>query len=650
MTKPSLPPMLLVALESSWHDAYIVIIGLMRARGIVLPLKVALSASAAGTKPVSGEGAIDWPMRRALAAGVHEALSDGPDIDLSNAWWLLSLDPHDEENRNRAHCALLHLSVLIGPRADVDPTVRGWGLLAAGLNRIDDHDPFACAHRLARDGSPLPVTVPVRAVSELTVQMEALAYFAAAQRTLPDAKNLVFAAITEVIEAQESDVHGLLSELEAIRSLKPDSESARRTEEFAGRFDVFAHSAGLFAESQLSEINGALSILSVRSSDIAGMRYAAAKIAASAEQAVKLGLAPRREAQAIACAWGMISHYQNAIDEPPQRPDETDFFALAHRNFVALLKNFFAAYTDDSEPEPETEPPDEPAAIGDRIVVLPRVGGLINTNSGREATAAFASIAGIPLNRVRTPDIEKVRVALRKEFPHFVLQIETLLADLANTEFVKFRSTLLLGTFGVGKSRFVRKLCHAVGIPLHRYDGANASDNVFGGTPRRWASGQPSVPLEAVRESGIANPAVIIDELDKAGISTLHGSLANALLPFLEEETAARYPDGYALADCNLAHVSFLATANDIGAIPLALRDRFRLLQLPEPRPEHLPALARSLVRDIAAESGGDARWFPDLDVEELVAVGTLWRGGSLRRLRAIVERMLSYREKRAVH
>jgi hypothetical protein len=55
------------------------------------------------------------------------------------------------------------------------------------------------------------------------------------------------------------------------------------------------------------------------------------------------------------------------------------------------------------------------------------------------------------------------------------------------------------------------------------------------------------------------------------------------------------------------------------------------------PRTEHLPTLARSLVADIAdiaEESGTDARWFPDLDSDELDVVVSLWRGDSMRRLR----------------
>jgi hypothetical protein len=43
--------------------------------------------------------------------------------------------------------------------------------------------------------------------------------------------------------------------------------------------------------------------------------------------------------------------------------------------------------------------------------------------------------------------------------------------------------------------------------------------NTFGGTSRRWSSGEHCVPLEAVRRHCIANPLLLVDKIDKAGAS-----------------------------------------------------------------------------------------------------------------------------------
>jgi hypothetical protein len=81
--------------------------------------------------------------------------------------------------------------------------------------------------------------------------------------------------------------------------------------------------------------------------------------------------------------------------------------------------------------------------------------------------------------------------------------------------------------------------------------------------------------------------------------------------------------------------------------LPAPLKDRLRIVRLPRPTIEHLPALARGIVADIAKERGGDPRWWSALEDTELAIAEDLWRGGSVRRLRAIVERLLAYREER---
>ena len=78
-------------------------------------------------------------------------------------------------------------------------------------------------------------------------------------------------------------------------------------------------------------------------------------------------------------------------------------------------------------------------------------------------------------------------------------------------------------------------------MTLHRFDGAGSADNAFGGTPRRWSSGEHCVPLEAVRRARAANPIVCVDEIDKCGHSRHNGSLDHALLPLSSRRTPARF-------------------------------------------------------------------------------------------------------------
>jgi ATP-dependent Lon protease len=229
--------------------------------------------------------------------------------------------------------------------------------------------------------------------------------------------------------------------------------------------------------------------------------------------------------------------------------------------------------------------------------------------------------------------------------------LRVLMGDLqVSGNCARFRPTLLVGPAGSGKSRLVRRLAEICGLRINRYDAASASDSSFGGTARRWSTGEPCFALNAILANRTPNGIILVDELDKCGSGGNNGEFANTLLPLLESETSCRYPDPYTQSECDLSFLSFIATVNDDRALPGPLRDRFRLLRIPAPTLDHLPTLARGIVADIAAEQGGDPRFFEPLNDGELAIAEGLWRDGSVRRLRAVIERLLARRESHPRH
>ncbi len=318
-----------------------------------------------------------------------------------------------------------------------------------------------------------------------------------------------------------------------------------------------------------------------------------------------------------------------------------DPMALTHQIVVGMIKDAarpVAADLSVNVGDPEGDPKEDRE---EGVVVLKEIGGTSLSSTGREVRVEFKNILGKPLPLAPVGDLAAAMRALTAEFPHAAEQIGVVLSDLASAKFVRLRNTLLVGEPGGGKSRLVRRLAEVLQVGLHRYDGAGSADNAFGGTPRRWSSGEHCVPFEAIRRHMIANPIVFVDEVEKSGRSRHNGSLVEALIPFIESETARAYPDPYVQSDLVLSHVNFFLTANKDEDLPSPLKDRLRIIRLPKPGPEHLPAIARGIVADLAVESGSDPRWFPELDEGELWIAAELWRGGSVRRLREIVSRIL---------
>jgi len=298
--------------------------------------------------------------------------------------------------------------------------------------------------------------------------------------------------------------------------------------------------------------------------------------------------------------------------------------------------------------EPTSEPePAEPGAVSpEGHVIVCRAAGETGSSKAKEILRGYEHAIGTALPLIETPDLSEVRHALVREFPQAETAIDQVLRWLLGRRYMHLGNVLLEGPPGAGKSRFVRRLGEVLGVGMFRVDGSNDAGASFGGTERRWHSAEPSRPFMAVARFRQANPLVLVDEVDKAPTRSDYGRLWDAMLQVMDPETAASFPDPCLQADLDLSWVSIICTANESWRLPGPLMDRFRaIVWFPEPGPEHLDALLPRLIEDIARERGVDVRFFPSLDSLERDVLRRRWRGGSVRRLRRMVEGVLRVRE-----
>lgn len=278
-------------------------------------------------------------------------------------------------------------------------------------------------------------------------------------------------------------------------------------------------------------------------------------------------------------------------------------------------------FADDETVEPPPQRKGRPFPSEDGIVVVAAVAA-DTTTGGKEAAASVKSILGKPLPFVRG-DVRMVadaRSTLANEFPHAVGVIDALLGDVRPGDPVCFPPCVVLGDPGGGKSRLVRRVLDLLGIGWSVLDAATTTDQGIIGSPRRWASGYPSFPILTIERYGVANPAIVVDEIEKAGRSTA-GSIHDPLLSLLEKGTARKWRDQFLDAEVDVSHLSWIFTANSLDGIPGALRNRLRVLRMPRPRREHVPVIAAQVLRELLRDRGIDERWEPPLDREEIAAI-----------------------------
>ena len=139
-----------------------------------------------------------------------------------------------------------------------------------------------------------------------------------------------------------------------------------------------------------------------------------------------------------------------------------------------------------------------------------------------------------------------------------------------------------VGVQGIGKTSIAKSIAAALGRKFNRIPlGGLADIRELRGVNKSEINAEPGQVIKSFIRTGVMNPLILLDELDKVSAGGgVNADIMAALLEILDPEQNASFTDHYLDFPVDLSKCVFIATANNLGGISAALLDRLEIIRM----------------------------------------------------------------------
>ncbi len=223
-------------------------------------------------------------------------------------------------------------------------------------------------------------------------------------------------------------------------------------------------------------------------------------------------------------------------------------------------------------------------------------------------------------------DLEKARKILDEDHYGLNKVKERIIQQIAVMNLKKQQSgsvLLFVGAPGTGKTSIGKSIARALGREYVRVAlGGVHDESDIRGHRRTYIGAMPGRIMDGIQKSGVSNPVMVLDEVDKLSAS-YHGSPSSALLEVLDPEQNSTFTDHYMNVPYDLSDVMFICTANSVDGIPEPLLNRMEVIQFNGYTPSEKLEIAKKHLIPKSMEKTGiekDQMDFEDEAIETLIS------------------------------